>query len=128
VTLRRLPGITPADNRSPERSETRLPLPAADRVPRSPQTSCVDAGVLVVAAIRDVTERQHAITEQARLLRKTEAAKLKFRVLLEAAPDAIVIARHDGRIALVNHRHRGAMVNPRCLLRGCPPTARHGRQ
>jgi two-component system, cell cycle sensor histidine kinase and response regulator CckA len=45
-------------------------------------------GLLVSAAIRDVTDRK-----------KAEA---KFRGLLEAAPDAIVGVQADGRIALIN--------------------------
>jgi hypothetical protein len=45
-------------------------------------------GTLVAAAIRDATERQRA--------------EEKFRSLLEAAPDAMVCAGPDGRIALVN--------------------------
>ncbi len=48
----------------------------------------VEGRTLVSSAIRDVTVRRRA--EQ------------KFRALLEAAPDAMVIAGPDGRIALVN--------------------------
>jgi PAS domain S-box-containing protein len=52
-------------------------------------------GVLVIAVIRDVSERQRA---EAAL----HASELKFRGLVDAAPDGIVIVRSDGRIDLVN--------------------------
>ena len=45
-------------------------------------------GTLITSAIRDITDRKKA--------------ELKFRALLEAAPDAMVIVNHLGRIALAN--------------------------
>jgi PAS domain S-box-containing protein len=47
-----------------------------------------DEGILVTAAVRDVTERRRA--------------DARFAGLLEAAPDAMVCVDADGRIALVN--------------------------
>jgi PAS domain S-box-containing protein len=47
-----------------------------------------EEGMLVSAAIRDITDRKRA--------------EDKFRGLLESAPDAMVIVGKDGRIALVN--------------------------
>jgi PAS domain S-box-containing protein len=47
-----------------------------------------EEGALVCSAIRDITDRKRA--------------EDKFRGLLEAAPDAMVIVAQDGRIALIN--------------------------
>jgi PAS domain S-box-containing protein len=63
-------------------------------------------GVLVSAAIRDVTDRK-----------KAEA---KFRGLLEAAPDAIIGVQADGRIALVNAQAERLFGYPRAELEGRP--------
>jgi PAS domain S-box-containing protein len=63
-------------------------------------------GVLVTAAIRDVTERK-----------KEEA---KFRSLLEAAPDAIVIVNRYGHIAIVNAQTEQLFGYSRTELIGQP--------
>lgn len=63
-----------------------------------------DEGVMVMSAVRDITDRKKA--EQ------------KFRGLLESAPDAMVIVGRDGRIALVNSQLEQLFGYPREALLG----------
>lgn len=63
-----------------------------------------DEGVLSMSAIRDVSERKKA--------------ELKFRGLLESAPDAIVIVNRDGDIVLVNSQTEQLFGYPREQLLG----------
>jgi protein-histidine pros-kinase len=65
-----------------------------------------DEGVMVMSAVRDITDRKKA--EQ------------KFRGLLEAAPDAMVIVGRDGRIALTNSQMERLFGYPREELLGQP--------
>ncbi len=54
-----------------------------------------EEGLMVLSAIIDITERKRAERIQAQ-------ADAKFRGLLEAAPDAVVVVDHAGSIVLVN--------------------------
>jgi PAS domain S-box-containing protein len=52
-------------------------------------------GILVTAAIRDISVRKNAETHLAQM-------EARYRGLLEAAPDAMVIADANGRVILIN--------------------------
>ena len=65
-----------------------------------------DEGMMVMSAVRDITDRKKA--EQ------------KFRGLLESAPDAMVIVGRHGRIALVNYQLERLFGYPREELLGRP--------
>src|SRR5689334_6407189 len=60
-------------------------------------------------------EQAVALEQQTRVLQKAE---LRFRSLLEAAPDAMVICRQDGVIALVNSRTESLFLQSRSELLG----------
>jgi hypothetical protein len=66
----------------------------------------IDGRMIVIASVRDITERK-----------RTEA---KFRSLLEAAPDAIVGVNPDGLIALVNTQAEALFGYERLQLIGRP--------
>src|SRR2546428_178860 len=65
-----------------------------------------EEGTLVSSAIRDITDRKKA--------------EEKFRGLLEAAPDAIIIVDHDGKIVLVNTQTEKLFGYSRTDLLGQP--------
>jgi PAS domain S-box-containing protein len=60
-------------------------------------------------------EQAFALVQQTRVLQKAEA---RFRSLLEAAPDSMVICREDGEIELVNSRTESLFLQSRDQLLG----------
>jgi PAS domain S-box-containing protein len=60
-------------------------------------------------------EQALALVQQTKVLQKAE---LRFRSLLEAAPDAMVICREDGAVALVNSRTERLFLQSRQELLG----------
>jgi PAS domain S-box-containing protein len=60
------------------------------------------------------------ITEHIRLRGERELADAKFRNLLEAAPDAMVIVNHDGEIELANAQTKRMFGFEHQELIGCP--------
>ncbi|MDX1611898.1 MAG: PAS domain S-box protein, partial [Candidatus Thermoplasmatota archaeon] len=65
-----------------------------------------DDRLLVMAAVRDITERIEA--------------ERRFRDLLEAAPDAMILVEEDGRIVLVNQQTEDLFGYSRNALIGEP--------
>ena len=65
-----------------------------------------EEGTMVMSAVRDISDRKRA--------------ERKFKDLLEAAPDAMVIVNRDGAIVLVNTQAERLFLYPRAELLGQP--------
>jgi PAS domain S-box-containing protein len=68
-----------------------------------------------VAVFVELSRKADLLREQANVLQKAES---RFRALLEAAPDAMIICRQDGTIELVNSRTESLFSENRNKLLG----------
>src|SRR5580700_3857474 len=73
-----------------------------------------------VAVFVELSRKAEQLEEQARILREQSAVLQKtekqFRSLLEAAPDAVIVCRETGNIALINSRTEEIFGYPRSEL------------
>jgi PAS domain S-box-containing protein len=72
-------------------------------------------GILVTAAIRDISVRKAAELHLVQM-------EGRYRGLLEAAPDAMVVVDQRGEIVLLNHRAKEQFGYPRVEILGQPVT------
>jgi PAS domain S-box-containing protein len=112
--------IAPAEWRELDQAARELELRhrSGDPVPVLLGVTRLDE-VSTIAFVLDLTERKQA-EAAIKDLRRERAADAKFRALLEAAPDAMVILDQDSRIALVNSEAERVFGHARHEMLGQP--------